>query len=84
MANIKSAIRRIKTTKRNHTRNVAVKSDIKTKVKKVRQASTKAELGTSFLSAQKSLAKAVSKGIIHKKQAARRTSRLAKKLAAAK
>ena len=80
MANIKSAIRRIKVTERNHARNVDVKSDLKTKVKKVRL-ETKAEAAKGLLlDAQKTLSKAAGKGVIHKRQAARRTSRLAKKV----
>ena len=80
MANIKSAIRRIKTNNRNHDRNVSVKSEIKTKVKSVRGESDKTKATPLFLAAQKTLAKAVSKGIIHKKQASRKISRLAKKI----
>ena len=80
MANIKSAIRRIKVTARNHARNIDVKSNIKTNVKKARLAKDPAEAKTLFIAAQKALATAVSRGMIHKKQAARRTGRLAKKI----
>lgn len=83
MANIKSAIRRIKITIRNHNRNQAAQSDLKTKVKTARKATAKTG-APLFVTAQKTLAKAASKGIIHKKQAARRTSRLARALAKAK
>ena len=81
MANIKSAIRRIEITKRNNARNVSVKSEIKTKIKSVHGASDQAKGQGLFVTAQKTLAKAVSRGIVHKKQASRRISRLAKSLA---
>ena len=81
MANIKSAIRRIEVTKRNNARNVSVKSEIKTKIKSVHAAADQSKGRILFVSAQKTLAKAVSRGIVHKKQASRRISRLAKSLA---
>ncbi|MDR2723417.1 MAG: 30S ribosomal protein S20 [Cellulomonadaceae bacterium] len=81
MANIKSQIKRIKTNEKARQRNKAVKSELKTYVRKVRDA-VKAgdkEAATSTLAAaSRKLDKAVSKGVIHKNQAANRKSGLAK------
>lgn len=84
MANIKSQIKRNKQNERARLRNKAVKSEIKTRVK---SAVALAEAGTPDAEATKlavkRLDKAVSKGIIHKNQAARRKSRLMKRIAGA-
>ena len=84
MANIKSQIKRIATNKKATERNKAVKSELKTHVRAVRTAVTAgdkdkaiAALGT----ASKKLDKAVSKGVIHKNQAANRKSAIAKAVA---
>jgi small subunit ribosomal protein S20 len=81
VANIKSQIKRIKTNEKARQRNKAVKSELKTYVRKVRDA-VKAgdkEAATSTLAAaSRKLDKAVSKGVIHKNQAANRKSGLAK------
>ncbi len=59
--------------------NLALKSRIKTEIKKIRQlAATSAE--EDMRMAQRILDKAVSKGVLHKRQAARRKSRLARAL----
>jgi len=84
VANIKSQIKRIKTNEIARKRNVAVKSSLKTQVRRFR---TAAEAGdkdaalTALQVASKALDKAASKGIIHKNQAANRKSALAKKVA---
>lgn len=81
MANIKSQIKRNKQNETRRLRNKAVKSEIKTRVK---SAVTLAEAGTADADATKlaikRLDKAVTKGIIHKNQAARRKSRLMKRI----
>ena len=64
MANIKSQIKRIKTNEKARLRNKSVKSELKTYVRRVREA-----------------VEAVSKGVIHKNQAANRKSKLAKRVA---
>ena len=69
MANIKSQIKRIKTNEKARLRNQSVKSELKTYVRRVREA---IEAGD----------KAASKGIIHKNQAANRKSKLARRVAA--
>jgi small subunit ribosomal protein S20 len=63
--------------------NLALKSRIKTEIKKAKQlAATSAE--EDMRMAQRLLDKAVSKGVIHKRQAARRKSRLATAIKKAK
>ena len=84
MANIKSQIKRNKTNERRRQRNVAVKSALKTAVRRFRTAADAgdAEAAASALQvASKQLDKAASKGVIHKNQAANRKSGMAKKLA---
>ena len=84
MANIKSQIKRNKQNEKRHERNKAVKSGLKTAVRKFREAidagekDKAVELGRD---ASKKLDKAASKGVIHKNQAANRKSSVAKKAA---
>ena len=84
MANIKSQIKRNKTNERRRQRNVAVKSALKTAVRRFRTAADAgdAEAAAAALQvASKQLDKAASKGIIHKNQAANRKSGMAKQYA---
>ena len=85
MANIKSQIKRNRQNEARRLRNKAVKSELKTRVKNtVKAAETGAEatdLTERARLAQKRLDMAAAKGVIHKNQAARRKSRLAKQLA---
>ena len=81
MANIKSAKKRVLIAERNHERNVAFKSSIKTAVKKVLELANAKEKDQNAVNAALSVAyklcdKAVSKGILHKNTAARKKSRL--------
>ena len=81
MANIKSQLKRIKTNEKARQRNVAVKSALKTAVRRVRttaESGDAAAAATALATATKALDKAASKGIIHKNQAANRKSGLAK------
>ena len=83
MANIKSQIKRIRQNEKAHQRNKAVKSALKTHVRKFREAadSGNIEEATEALRvANRQLDKAVSKGVIHKNQAANRKSAIAKRL----
>ncbi|NNG36526.1 30S ribosomal protein S20 [Nakamurella aerolata] len=85
MANIKSQIKRIKTNEAARQRNKAVKSALRTSVRRVRTAiaaGDKATAGTELVTASRDLDKAVSKGVIHANQAANRKSALAKQVAA--
>ena len=84
MANIKSQKKRNITNEKARQRNVAVKSALKTAVRRVRTAATAgdAEAAAEALkTASKALDKAASKGVIHKNQAANRKSGLAKQVA---
>jgi small subunit ribosomal protein S20 len=84
VANIKSQIKRNKTNERARQRNVAVKSALKTSVRRFRTAADAGDTeaaGTALAHASKALDKAVSKGVIHKNQAANRKSGMAKRLA---
>jgi small subunit ribosomal protein S20 len=83
VANIKSQIKRNKQNEKAHQRNKAVKSALKTHVRKFRtaaEAGSVEEATAALRVASRQLDKAVSKGIIHKKQAANRKSAIAKKL----
>ena len=84
MANIKSQIKRIKTNEKRRLRNKAVRSELRTRVKvAVNAAGTGAENSAESLRlAIKRIDKAAAAGVIHKNQAARRKSRLVKRVAA--
>lgn len=85
MANIKSQIKRIKTNEKARLRNQSVKSELKTYVRRVREAIAAGDkdLASEHLrKAGRKLDKAVSKGVIHKNQAANRKSKLAKQVEA--
>ena len=84
MANIKSQLKRIKTNRKATERNKAVKSEFKTAIRRFREAadSGNVEQAQAALKvASTKLDKAVSKGVIHKNQAANKKSAMAKKLA---
>ena len=86
MANIKSQMKRIKTNEKARQRNVAVKSALKTAVRRVRtaaEAGDAAAATAALQTASKALDKAASKGIIHKNQAANRKSAMAKRVTGA-
>ncbi|GAA1487588.1 30S ribosomal protein S20 [Brachybacterium sacelli] len=87
MANIKSQIKRNKTNEKARLRNRAVKSELKTHIRKVRAAVTTgdpAAADEALKVASRKLDKAVSKGVIHQNQAANRKSGLAKLVAGAR
>ena len=84
MANIKSQKKRNITNEKARQRNVAVKSALKTAVRRVRTAAESGDAAaatTALATASKALDKAASKGVIHKNQAANRKSGLAKQVA---
>ena len=84
MANIKSQIKRNLTNAKRTERNKAVKSELRTVVRSVRAAvaAGDAEQAAAAVAvASRKLDKAVSKGVIHKNQAANRKSALASKAA---
>ncbi|HEU4964949.1 MAG TPA: 30S ribosomal protein S20 [Bacilli bacterium] len=82
MPNIKSAIKRVKTTNTRTLRNAAAKSALRTAVKKyeVAVAANDANAPVLLKEACRKLDKAVTKGLLHKNTAARKKSRLTKKL----
>ena len=82
MANIKSQIKRIGQNERRRVRNKAVKSELKTAVRRFRDAAESGDAAatTSALrTASRLLDKAASKGVIHKNQAANRKSAMAQR-----
>ena len=84
MANIKSQLKRIKTNEKARLRNKAVKSSLRTAVRKFRQAAEAGDASTAaeqLRAASRQLDKAVSKGVIHRNQAANRKSAMAKRIA---
>jgi small subunit ribosomal protein S20 len=81
MANIKSQIKRNKQNEKRGERNKTVRTALKTSTKKARLAVTSGDAEaatTQQREAARALDKAVAKGIVHKRTAARRKSRLAK------
>lgn len=79
---IKSGIKRTEIAERNHLRNIAVKSAVKTRFKRVREAQAEGgAIDEALLKvAISSIDRATRKGIIHPNAAARRKSRLIKQL----
>jgi len=83
LAHSKSAKKRVLVAERNRERNQAVKSRVKTMLKKVLVAVETKEVetaNTALSVAYKELDKAVSKGIMKKNTASRRKARLAAKV----
>ena len=84
MANIKSQIKRIRTNEAARLRNKAVKSSLKTSVRKFREAANAGDRDAALdalKTASRQLDKATSKGVIHANQAANRKSAMAKRAA---
>ncbi|MHA7962689.1 30S ribosomal protein S20 [Paenibacillus sp. CAU 1782] len=83
MPNIKSAIKRVKTSEKRRALNASQKSALRTAVKSADQAIAGTDVDAAkaaLIVASKKLDKAVTKGLIHKNAAARKKSRLAKRL----
>lgn len=84
MANIKSQIKRIKTNRKATERNKAVKAEFRTAVRRFREAVAAGDadrITETLKVASTKLDKAVSKGVIHKNQAANKKSAMARKAA---
>ena len=84
MANIKSQIKRNKQNEKAHERNKAVKTGLKSAVRKFREAADTGDAEAAkklAADAARKLDKAASKGVIHKNQAANRKSALNKQAA---
>ncbi len=81
MANIKSAKKRVLVSKNRYDRNKAIKSSVKTAIKKVEAAvaaNDKEAAQAALLAATATIDKAATKGVYHKNNASRKVSRLAK------
>lgn len=81
MANIKSAKKRILVSERNAERNKAIKSSVKTAVKKVYaaiDANDKAAAAAELVNATKAIDMATTKGVYKKSTSSRKVSRMAK------
>ena len=82
MANIKSSAKRVLVSRAEAARNKADKSELKTTIKKFNAAAegTQEEAETAYKAAVKAVDRAVSKGLIHKNNAARKKSKMAAKM----
>ncbi|MBQ8184446.1 MAG: 30S ribosomal protein S20 [Lachnospiraceae bacterium] len=81
MANIKSAKKRIQVAEARTARNKAIKSEVKTAIKKVDAAVAAKDAETAkaaLRAAISTLNKAAAKGVYHKKTASRKVSRMTK------
>lgn len=84
MANTASAEKRNRQTQKRRARNVQVRTSVKNAVKKVREAIARGDMAgakAAMPAAEKALASARSKGVLHKNAASRRISRLASAVA---
>src|SRR6476659_8340581 len=84
VANIKAKIKRNKQNEKRHERNKAVKTGLKSAVRKFREAAEAGDKDVALAAgrdAARKLDKAASKGVIHKNQAANRKSAISKKAA---
>ena len=81
MANIKSAKKRVLVSRRNAERNKAIRTGVKTAIKKVEAAvvaGDKVAAQAALVNATSVIDKACTKGVYHKNNASRKVSRLAK------
>jgi small subunit ribosomal protein S20 len=79
VANTRSAEKQNRQAQKHRTRNAHVMSTVRTSVRRFREAAAAGDVDktkTELASAVRQIAKAASKGVIHKGQAARRISRL--------
>jgi small subunit ribosomal protein S20 len=85
MANIKSQKKRILTNEKRHERNKSVRSELKTRIKRADEAAGAGadDSAEKVRRAVKALDMAAAKGVIHKNQAAKRKSKLMKRVAKA-
>lgn len=78
MPRIKSAKKAMRQARRHTVVNRAQRSALRTALKRVRSAGTKQEAASAYAAAVRLLDRAARKGLIHKNNAARNKSRLAK------
>ena len=84
MANHKSALKHIRTSEKRRLRNRTVRSRTRTEVKKARVLIETGDLNNAVQATHEAIRqidKAVTKGVLHRNNAARRKSRLMKRLA---
>ena len=82
MANIKSQIKRITTNEKARQRNVAIRSSVKTAIRKFRDAADAGDKDKAVelqRDAAKKLDKAVTKGVLHANQAANKKSAMSQR-----
>ncbi|MCZ0704005.1 small subunit ribosomal protein S20 [Natronobacillus azotifigens] len=83
MANIKSAIKRVRLNQDRHALNAPVKSEMRTNIKRVESLISEnnaAEAKVALTQAIKKIDKAIQKGIIHQNSGDRQKSRLTKQV----
>lgn len=86
MPNLKSSKKDVRRIRKRRIKNLAVRTALKTHIRKVREAVEAGDaerIKAEMTVAQKHLDKAAQYGVIHKKQAARRKSRIASQAARA-
>jgi small subunit ribosomal protein S20 len=84
VANIKSQIKRNRQNEKRRLRNKAAKSELRTLIRSFREAAASGNAeaaGSALKEASRKLDKAVSKGVIHRNQAANRKSAMAQRAA---
>ena len=83
MPHKRSAYKELRKAKKRHLRNISLKSDLKTSIKRFEKLITEKKIDEAkgyLKTLISTLDKAVSKGMLHKNNAARKCSRLTKKL----
>lgn len=81
MASIKQQKKRVKTNEKRRVRNLGIRSGVKTEIRKFRElvaAGDKEKAEEQLRVASRTLDKAVTKGVLHRNNAANRKSRMAK------
>lgn len=87
MANTRSAIKRVRSNQRKRVYNKITRTSVRTQMRTANEAlegTDAAAARQAAMLAVSALDKAANKGVVHKRNAARRKSRLMKKLAATK
>jgi small subunit ribosomal protein S20 len=82
LPNIKSAIKRVKTSAKKNTENTIIKSSLRTSIRKYKEAveANDPQSAEMLKTTTKKIDQAASKGVIHKNTASRKISRLTKAL----
>jgi small subunit ribosomal protein S20 len=86
MPNIKSAIKRVRTSEKKNAENKMLKSELRTVIKKAKASVASSDEKAEVLvkAAQKAIDQAAAKNLMHKNAAARKKSRMTKAANAAK